>query len=211
MLLRVDFWLTCSPPPAARTGSPAHPYCFHPSLIHCEPTSSTTRSLQVRNVNMKGTAALVSTAIVSAGGWVAIHASLHSTLPSYNWLESSNGAHGNDVAIPKQGISEETNASAYCAQHSPVETSSISTSPLASNEVIEMTQLKSLCAAWNDKTPHHKYKAIKFNSCPFWLHEHGDDKARQSGPKISITNYEGKCLGTGRWSNLDQNIQIQSN
>lgn len=137
---------------------------------------------------MKGTAALVSTVIVSAGGWVAIQASLHSTLLSYNWLESSKGARGNDVAVAKQGVSEEaTKASAYCDQHSPMETSSISMSPLASNEVIEMTQLKSLCAAWNDKTPHHKYKAIKFNSCPFWLHEHGDDKARQSGPKISIT------------------------
>lgn len=130
---------------------------------------------------MKEMSALISTVILSAGSWLALHASLHTALVSYSWRDSSSGTRSKVAAAGKQGFSEEAmNASAYCALHSPVERS-ISMPPLANNEVIEITSLKSLCNAWNDDTI-KQYKAIKFNSCPFWLHEHDDDEATQSGP-----------------------------
>ena len=136
---------------------------------------------------MKGMAALISTVILSAGSWLALHASLHNALLSYSWLDSINGTRSEADAAVKQGFGEEaTNTSTYCALHSPVERS-ISMPPLASNDVIEITSLKSLCDAWHDDTA-KQYKAIKYNSCPFWLHEHNNDKATLSGPgpKISI-------------------------
>ena len=101
---------------------------------------------------MKGMAALISTVILSAGSWLALHASLHNTLLSYSWLDSTNGTRSEADAAEKQGFGEEaTNTSTYCAQHSPVERS-ISMPPLASTEVIEITSIKSLCDAWNDNT-----------------------------------------------------------
>ena len=137
---------------------------------------------------MKEMVALISTVILSAGSWLALHASLHNTLLSYSWRESSNGTRSKIVAAARQGFSEEaTNASAYCARHPPVETSfpTLSLSDIESSEVLEITSLKSLCDAWNDDTA-NQFKAITFHSCPFWLHEHNNDKVKKAGPKISI-------------------------